>query len=103
MFTETRKNVFGDIMETESGAKRIEILRTVSQLLVSCIMIYIKSSDDNIQLLKLLNITNLLATCSEGQQQKFAEDLCRDIFSQDELVRFDATELLCNVYELISE
>ena len=73
-------------MEDIGRYQRMDILQKVSLLIYCCIFnLFVKSDNNDTQLLKLLHITNLLATCCEGHQ-KYAEEKCQEIFSLEEIL-----------------
>lgn len=73
---EHREESFYKILASSAQKERLNILKD--------------GSDDSNQLLKLLTMTNLLATTSEGEC-KYAENVCWSIFSIKELVN-----IICN-------
>jgi hypothetical protein len=69
LFYETDIDIYEQLIKSEEN--RIQILQ--------------ECDDEDTELVKLIYLTNLLATCCEGQQ-KYAEEKCRQIFSHGKIV-----------------
>ena len=52
-----------------------------------------QTPNDDVKLLTLLNVTSLLATCTEGRG-RFAEVVCHKIFTVEELMKLVISQYL---------
>jgi hypothetical protein len=70
-FSETHQDIFKELMTKDNANQRIKILK--------------ECTDESVDLMKLIYLTNLLATCCKGHNM-FCENICQDIFTLEELV-----------------
>ena len=78
-------------MNRDEIQKKINMLVEVSnhcnvQFVMFSKLQYKKNPGENIEVLRFLCICNMLATACEGKC-RFAEDMCQDIFTLDDLIR----------------
>ena len=77
-------------MLEDKANERLDVLlkdvNSICILLYRSYIFYFTQNPNDVKLLTLLNVTSLLATCSEGRG-RFAEIVCHKIFKVEELVR----------------